>query len=217
MKKEIIAIDGPAASGKSTVARMVAQQLDYKYIDSGAMYRCIALFLLEENIPLENVKEHLDDIKIDFSTDGRVLLNDKDVSEKIRSAKVTALVPAVAAIDFIRTKLVAMQQAYGVDKGIVMDGRDIGTVVFKDAKVKIFQVASVETRAMRRCEENLANNRDANYEEIKKEIERRDYEDINREVTPLLKADDAIELDSSNMSIEENVAAIIKIYEEKVR
>lgn len=216
MNKEIIAIDGPAASGKSTVAKRVAKELGYKYIDSGAMYRCVVLYMLQNNLTIATIVDNLAKIRIDFATDNRVFLNDVDVSESIRSIEVTNLVPKVAAIKKIREKLVEMQQAYGQEKGIVMDGRDIGTVVFKEAKLKIYQVASVEARALRRHQENLDKGRESNLEMIKQEIEQRDYDDMNREISPLTKALDAVELDTSNLTIEENVKAILDIFNKKV-
>ena len=217
MIKEIIAIDGPAASGKSTVAKLVAKELGYKYIDSGAMYRCLALYMIENDIAVENVLACLNDVKIDFETDSKVFLNGVNVSAKIRESDVTNLVPKVAAIKEVRQHMVAMQQAYGVEKGIVMDGRDIGTVVFKEAKVKIYQVASPIARALRRHKENLEKGLESSLEKIEAEITKRDYDDMNREVSPLKKADDAIELDTSNLTIDENVQKIIKIFKEKVK
>ncbi|MEG0284365.1 MAG: (d)CMP kinase [Erysipelotrichales bacterium] len=217
MAKEIIAIDGPAASGKSTVAKQVAQKLGYKYIDSGAMYRCLTLYALDNEIPINDIVNHLDKIKIEFGSNLEVYMNDVDVSEDIRSLRVTKNVASLAAIKEVREYLVAMQQGYGKDKGIVMDGRDIGSVVFKDAKVKIYQIASVEARAQRRYEEDKRQGRLSSLEEIKADIEQRDYEDINREVTPLVKAEDAIELDTSNMSVAQSVDAVIEIFNEKVR
>lgn len=216
MIKEIIAIDGPAASGKSSVAKKVAQKLNYKYIDSGSMYRCIALYALENNYNLNEIVEHLNEINIEFDTNNNVFLNKVNVTNKIRSNEVTNLVASVAALEKVREKLVALQQSYGIEKGIVMDGRDIGSVVFKDAKVKIYQVASVDARAKRRHLENLENNRESDLEEIKKEIEKRDYEDKNRLISPLTKADDAIELDTSNLSIDESVDKVIEIFRKKV-
>jgi len=217
MIKEIIAIDGPAASGKSTVAKRVAKELGYKYIDSGAMYRCIALYMIRNKIELTDIVKHLDEIAIDFDIANNVYLNDENVSEAIRMPEVTALVPKVAAIKEVRERLVEMQQAYGKEKGIVMDGRDIGTVVFKDAKLKIYQIASPEARALRRYNENIAKGIAANLNEIEKKIEKRDYEDMNRDISPLKKADDAVELDTSDLTIEENVAKILEIFKEKVK
>lgn len=212
MKKEIIAIDGPAGSGKSTIAKLVAKKLNYKYIDSGAMYRCIALYLIENNIDVADVDSILDDINIKFDTKGNVYLNDKNVSSEIRSEDVTKLAVAVAQNEQVRAKMVEKQRAYGVEKGIVMDGRDIGSVVFPEAKVKIYQVASVEARAERRHKEDLS----LEYDQILEDIKKRDYEDMHRPISPLVKVDDAVELDTSNLSIDETVDAIIKIFNERV-
>lgn len=216
MKKEIIAIDGPAASGKSTVAKRVAQELGYKYIDSGAMYRCVTLYVIQNNIDISDLDKILNKVKIDFDSSNRVYLNGLDVSDDLRSNEVSALVSKVAANDQVRIALVAMQQAYGKEKGIVMDGRDIGTVVFKEAKVKIYQVASVEARAQRRHLENLSRGIDSDLIQITAEIKQRDYQDMNRAISPLTKACDAIELDTSMLSIDENVVAVINIFNEKV-
>ncbi|MDR1782028.1 MAG: (d)CMP kinase [Bacilli bacterium] len=217
MKKEIIVIDGPAASGKSTVAKLVAQKLNYKYIDSGAMYRCVALYKLENNLSIGQLLNNIEKIKIDFDNNNHVFLNDKDVSDLIRSTEVSKLVSEIAKISKIRAYLVSLQQSYGKEKGIVMDGRDIGSVVFPEAKVKIYQVASVETRAKRRFNELLDNGKSADYLEICNNIKKRDYDDMNREVSPLIKVDDAYELDTSNMSIDEVVNKIIEIFNEKVK
>ncbi len=217
MKKEIIAIDGPAASGKSTIAKLIAKKLNYKYIDSGAMYRCVALYAIEHKLTLDEIVSYLDDIKIDFDTNNQVYLNGENVTSGIRSNEVTNLVAKVAAIKEVREKLVTLQQEYGVEKGIVMDGRDIGSVVFKDAKVKIYQYASVEARALRRHLENIENKVDSNLLNLQEEIEQRDYEDINREISPLIKADDAIILDTSDLSIEESVEKVMQIFKEKVQ
>lgn len=213
MKKEIIAIDGPAGSGKSTIAKLVAQKLDYKYIDSGAMYRCVALYLLKHHIKVKDVVHVLDDFTIDFDTKGNVYLNEKNVTDEIRGEEVTKLATKIAKNEQVRAKLVEKQRAYGIDKGIVMDGRDIGSVVFPDAKVKIYQVASVEARAERRHKECP----DMDYQQILTDIKKRDYEDMNRPISPLVKVDDAVELDTSNLTIDETVDAILKIINERVK
>lgn len=216
MKKEIIAIDGPAASGKSTVAKLLAKQLNYKYIDSGAMYRCVALYALLNKIDLDEIEKYLDKISISFDVDNQIYLNNENVTKQIRSNEVTNLVAKVAALRQVRERLVALQQEYGIEKGIVMDGRDIGSVVFKDAKVKIYQYASVEARALRRHLENIEKKIDSNLLNIQDEIQQRDYEDTNREISPLVKADDAIVIDTSDLSIEESVQKIMEIYKKKV-
>ena len=217
MKKEIIAIDGPAASGKSTVAKIVAKKLGYKYIDSGAMYRCVALYVLENKIELEDINSQLDKIRIDFDVDNNVFLNERAVSKAIRTKEVTGIVAQVAALKEVREKLVKMQQELGLDKGIVMDGRDIGTVVFPQAKVKIFLIASVTARAQRRYHDYLAAKMEINLAEIEAELTKRDYDDTHREISPLIKAKDAIELDTSNLTVDESVIKIIEIFKEKVK
>ena len=211
MKNYVIAIDGPAASGKSSVAKLVAQELNYVYIDSGAMYRAVALYMLENG----NIDD-LDKIKITFDKQQNVFLNDINVTKEIRSSEVTKLVPKVAQASSVRAYLVKQQQEFAKNHNIVMDGRDIGTVVFKDAKVKIFQLASVDARAQRRYLEELAKNNKVELNEIKREIKSRDEQDINREIAPLKKAEDAIEVDTSDMSLEESVAIILEIIKERV-
>lgn len=217
MQKEIIVIDGPAASGKSTVAKLVAQRLNYKYIDSGAMYRCVALYKLRKKLSLDQLLKQLEDIKIDFDINNRVYLNGEDVSEAIRTSEVSAIVSELAQNAKIRKYLVLQQQIYGLDKGIVMDGRDIGSVVFPEAKVKIYQVASVETRARRRYEEFISANQPADFDAIYAGIKKRDNDDMKRAIAPLIKVADAYELDTSNLSIEQCVAKVIEIYNEKVK
>lgn len=216
MKKEIIAIDGPAASGKSSVAKIVAKKIGYLYLDSGAMYRTITLYQIENNLDEQQLIEQLPNIKINFEVGGAILLNNVDVTKQIREADVCQKVAQVAKIKQVREYVNCLLAEFGKEKGIIMDGRDIGSVVFKDAKVKIYQIASVQARAQRRHQENLENNRESNYEEIVAEISARDYEDMHREIAPLTKAVDAIELDTSDLSLEESVEAVLKIFKEKV-
>lgn len=211
MKKNIIAIDGPAASGKSSVAKRIAKKLNYLYIDSGAMYRAVALYILQHG-KIDN----LQDIKITFDNNQHIYLNEKDVSKEIRSSEVTKLVPKVAQNPEIRAYLVKLQQDFGLEHNVVMDGRDIGTVVFKDADVKIYQLASVDARAQRRYLEEQAKGYNVDLNEIKKDIEERDAQDITREISPLIKADDAIEVDTSNLSLEESVNLILDIIKERM-
>lgn len=215
MEKVIITIDGPSASGKSSVAKLVAKRLNYRYIDSGAMYRCICLYMLNNNIELEEIEKHLNEVDIQF-IDDKIILNGVDVSNDIRSDQIARLVANVSANGKVREYLVSLQQSYGKEKEIVMDGRDIGSVVFKDAKVKIYQVASVATRAKRRYDELISRGYEVNLKDIEKDIEQRDYIDSTREISPLVKPDDAYVLDTSNLSIEEAVDKIIEIYKNKV-
>lgn len=213
-KSIIIAIDGFSSSGKSSMARQLAKNIGYKYVDSGAMYRAVTLFALEHGmvsadgrtVDKESLVKALPAVKIDFKTvDGgqRTILNGNDVEKEIRSLKVSNSVSPVAAIPEVRHALVKMQQAYGRDKRIVMDGRDIGTTVFPDAELKIFVNASAETRAMRRFKELSDKGEQSDYESVLENIRSRDHIDMTRAESPLRRADDAIDLDNSQMTIEE--------------
>ena len=209
----IIAIDGPAGSGKGTVASIISKKLHYINIDTGAMYRCVALVMLENNIKLEEVDkihEILDKISIDFSA-GNVLLNGRNVSKEIRSVEVSNFVSPVSTIDFVREKMVQIQQKLGKNKDVVMEGRDIGTVVFPNADLKIYLDATPEERARRRLEQNLRNNIVSNYEQILEDIKARDYRDSTRKISPLKRADDAIIIDSTNLNIKEVVNKILQL------
>ena len=216
MKKFVIAIDGPAASGKSTTARKLAQKLEYIYIDTGAMYRACGLMSLKENIPLDDLDaltEMLSRIKIEirYSPDGNmILLNDEDVSKRIREADITKLSSEIAVIGIVREKMVELQRIMGQKGGVIMDGRDIGTVVFPDADYKFFMIADVKTRALRRWKEAKEKGEELDLAEVEKELIWRDKNDSTRKISPLKKADDAIEIDTSGMSIEEQTALIIK-------
>lgn len=216
MKKIIIAIDGPAASGKSSSAKIIAETLGYTYIDTGAMYRAVTLAFLKtkrEYVEKE-VIELCDKIKIElFPSDKgqRTFLNGEDVSDAIRTPEVTKWVSPVSAIAEVRQKLVDMQRKMGKKGGIVMDGRDIGTVVFPNAELKIFLIASVATRAMRRFKEHQANGENLSIEEIEKDIIRRDEYDSTRETSPLTKAADAIEIDTSDMTLDEQSQYIVNL------
>ncbi len=212
MKKITIAIDGFSSCGKSTMAKDLAREIGYIYIDSGAMYRAVTLYSMENgiftgnNINTEKLKQQIKDIHISFQLNpetGRpeTYLNDINVEKKIRTMEVSSHVSPIAALDFVREAMVAQQQAMGKAKGIVMDGRDIGTTVFPDAELKIFVTASPEIRAQRRYDELKAKGEKAGFDEILKNVKQRDYIDQNREVSPLRKADDALLLDNSNMTI----------------
>lgn len=207
MSNFIIALDGPSGSGKSTIANILAKKLKISYLNTGSMYRAVTLFFLENNIKKSD-KIDIDllrKINIDIKED-RVFLNGKDVSEKIRNKEVTENVSWVSSISLVRKYLVDMQRKISQNKSIVLDGRDIGTVVFPNAKYKFFLVASSEVRAKRRYEQNEI---DKSLEEIQKDIEKRDYLDSHREISPLKKAEDAIEIDSSNLTIDETIEEII--------
>ena len=207
MSNFIIALDGPSGSGKSTIANILAKKLKISYLNTGSMYRAVTLFFLENNIKKSD-KIDIDllrKINIDIKDD-RVFLNEKDVSDKIRNKEVTENVSWVSSISLVRKYLVDMQRKISQNKSIILDGRDIGTVVFPNAKYKFFLVASSEVRAKRRYEQNEI---DKSLEEIQKDIEKRDYLDSHREISPLKKAEDAIEIDSSNLTIDETIEEII--------
>ena len=213
MKKLVIAIDGPGAAGKSTVAKLLAKKLNYTYIDTGAMYRCLALYALENKIDIQDVDGLLSALKsIDIFLDesGKVFLNGKDVSNEIRTNEVTVVSSPVSCHVPIRLLMVKMQQklAQKAKNGVVMDGRDIGTVVLTDADIKIYQIASIKERAKRRFLENEKKGIDIPLVQIEKEIEERDYRDMHKEYGALKKAKDAIELDTTNMTIDEVVSFI---------
>ncbi|KAA0783732.1 MULTISPECIES: (d)CMP kinase [Bacillus] len=216
-KRISIAIDGPAAAGKSTVAKVVAKKLSYVYIDTGAMYRTITYAALEQKVDIENEEKLMEVVKnvnIEFQQGENtqlVFLNGQDVSEVIRTPEVTNRVSIVAKHRLVREEMVRRQQELAEKGGVVMDGRDIGTHVLPDAEVKIFMLASVEERAERRHLENINKGFDSNLEQLKKEIAQRDKLDSEREVSPLKKADDALELDTTSLSIEEVVQKIMSI------
>lgn len=223
MKKKInIAIDGPAGAGKSTVAKRVAEELSYVYIDTGAMYRALTYKALVNGINLEDgnqLKAMLDETSIvlhPMGTGKCIDLDEVDVSEEIRSQEVTNQVSIVASHREVRHEMLLRQQGFAKDGGIVMDGRDIGTAVLPDAEVKVFLNASVDIRALRRYKENVAKGFDSNLEELKKEIALRDKRDSEREIAPLKKATDAIEIDSTHMEIQQVVEDIIALVQERV-
>ena len=223
MKKIIVAIDGYSSCGKSTMAKTLARKIGYTYIDSGAMYRAVTLFALENGIitgsdvDAPGLEKRLNEIKITFSTDKETgsnitELNGKDVERRIRTLEVSSHVSAIAALPFIRTFLTAQQRSLGEKKGIVMDGRDIGTTVFPDAELKIFVTASAEVRARRRYDELQAKGERASYEEIIENVKQRDYIDTHREVSPLTQAPDAVVLDNSFMTLEQQDEWLMEQY-----
>ena len=214
MKKITIAIDGYSSCGKSTMAKDLAREIGYIYIDSGAMYRAVTLYSLqkgfftERGIDTEALKTAMPDIHISFRLNPETqrpmtFLNDTNVEDAIRSMEVSSHVSPIAALGFVREALVRQQQEMGKAKGIVMDGRDIGTVVFPDAELKIFVTATPEIRAQRRYDELKAKGQEASFDEILENVKQRDYIDQNREVSPLRKAEDALLLDNTHLSIEE--------------
>ncbi|MFC5559637.1 (d)CMP kinase [Ureibacillus thermophilus] len=223
MKKNIqIAIDGPAGAGKSTIAKIVAEQLGFTYIDTGAMYRATTYKALKENIKLDDEKkleEMLLRTNIDLkpSPNGQLVFVDgEDVTEKIRSNEITANVPQVAALGKVREILVAKQKELAKDGAVVMDGRDIGTHVLKDAELKIFMSASVEERARRRQLDNEKRGIPSDFEKLKAEIALRDQKDMEREISPLVQANDAIYLDTTDLTIDEVAEKILSMAKEKM-
>jgi CMP/dCMP kinase len=216
--KIIIAIDGPSSCGKSTLAKDLAKELNYKYIDTGAMYRAITLYFLRNNISEkdhEKVKNALETIEIEFKKypDGNqyTILNGVEVEDEIRSMEVSKNVSQVSAIKEVRDAMVKQQQRLGKDKGLIMDGRDIGTIVFPDAELKIFLIADEEERIHRRFYELRQKGLDITEEEVEKNLLSRDYLDSHREVAPLRKADDAIELNNTDMNRKEQVDYVLKL------
>lgn len=227
MKKITIAIDGHSSCGKSTMAKDLAREVGYVYVDTGAMYRSVTLHALRNglfredgSVDIEALERAMPDIHISFkfnSETGRpdTYLNGECVEQQIRSLEVSNHVSPVAAIPFVRTAMVAQQQQMGKDKGVVMDGRDIGTTVFPDAELKVFVTASAQVRAQRRYDELKAKGMPADYDDILKNVEERDYIDSHREVSPLRKADDALELDNSDMTIAEQKQWLLDRFRER--
>ena len=208
-----IAIDGPSGAGKSTIAKAVAKALDIDYIDTGAMYRAIGYKIDKEGVPFEEgdaLAALLDSTDIDFVS-GDIILDGMIVNDLIRTPEVSMLASKCAALPSVRAKLVEIQRGMGQRKSVIMDGRDIGTNVLKDAEYKIFLTASAEERAQRRFKELQEKGETQTYEEVLEDVKQRDYNDMTRELNPLRKADDAIELDTTGMGIDEVVAAVLDI------
>jgi len=222
-----IAIDGFSSTGKSTIAKQLAKKLAYSYVDSGAMYRAVTLYAMNNNFISESyfkkelLIKDLSKINLEFRFNkfvgfGEIYLNDKNVEHEIRTLEVSKLVSKVAEISEIRKKLVEQQQLMGKNKGVIMDGRDIGTVVFPKAELKIFMNASAEKRAIRRYNELIKRGDKVSYEEILKNVEYRDHIDSTRDDSPLIKADDAIEIDNSDLTLKEQFDKIYTIVQEKL-
>jgi len=220
MKKITIAIDGYSSTGKSTIAKQLAKALGYIYVDTGAMYRAVTLYAMrngyvtEDKSDIDGLVNILPDINLKFVYNDSVgfaemYLNEENVERQIRTMEVSKLVSKVATIEEVRKKLVLIQKAMGHEKGIVMDGRDIGTVVFPNAELKIFMTASPEKRATRRYKELLDKGENVNYEDVLKNVEHRDYIDAHRDISPLRKAEDAINFDNSDMGLEEQFSRVL--------
>ena len=227
MKKITIAIDGFSSTGKSTVAKELAKALSYIYVDTGAMYRAVTWyaitngFISDKKFDKEALAKVLDDIDLKFKFDealgyAAIYLNGKNIEDKIRSMEVSKLVSPIAEISEIRSKLVAMQKEMGKDKGVVMDGRDIGTVVFPDAELKLFMTASAEKRATRRYKELLDKGHKVTFEEVLENVEKRDYIDSHREDSPLVQADDAIYFDNSNLGLKNQFERILSLAKRRI-
>lgn len=209
-----IAIDGPSAAGKSTIADILASKLGYTHLDTGAMYRSIAYEAIKEGISLDDevrVVEMINRIDLDMKEDGRIFLNGEEISSFIRTNEISMSASDVSKLKEVRKALVAMQQRIAAKGGYILDGRDIGTVVLTDAPVKIYMIASAEARAKRRVIQNKEKNIDGDYETILEDIKKRDYQDSHRENSPLKKADDAVEIDTSDMTIDEVVDKVLSL------
>jgi len=229
MKKIVIAVDGFSSCGKSTMAKDLAREVGYIYVDTGAMYRAVTLFAMrndvfdaEGNIDETRLKALLPDVKLTFQLNNEtklpeVCLNGENVERYIRTLEVSQHVSPIAALPFVREKLVEQQQAMGNEKGIVMDGRDIGTVVFPNAELKIFVTASAEIRAQRRFKELETKGMPADFDEILQNVEQRDYIDTHRETSPLRQADDALVLDNSHLTIAEQKAWLMEKFNERTQ
>lgn len=228
MKKIVIAIDGHSSCGKSTMAKQLAREVGYIFVDSGAMYRAVTLFALREGLINaegatleEELRRRMPEVKVSFRLDPetrlpRTLLNGEDVEDAIRSLEVSSHVSPIAALGFVREAMTALQQQMGEEKGIVMDGRDIGTAVFPNAELKIFVTASAEVRAQRRFDELQAKGMLASLEDILRNVQERDFIDSNREINPLRQAEDALVLDNSNLTREEQSAWLMERFKEAV-
>lgn len=227
MKKITIAIDGFSSTGKSTLAKQLANTLGYVYVDTGAMYRAVTYFAMQNNWVLENgidkksLIQNLDKIKLHFQFNSQLgfaemYLNNENVEYQIRTLEVSQNVSQIAEISEVRAKLVEQQQEMGKNKGVVMDGRDIGTVVFPNAELKLFMTASAETRAQRRFNELIEKGQHVTFEEVLQNVQQRDYIDTNRDDSPLVQAIDAIVIDNSAMSKEEQFNLVLQLVNEKL-
>jgi CMP/dCMP kinase len=227
MKKIIVAIDGFSSCGKSTMAKQLAHDVGYIYVDTGAMYRAVALFCMRNgwmdnlNMDIENIENHIGTIQLKFKINkegkAEIYLNDENVENQIRSLEVSNGASRVSTLGAVRRELVRQQQLMGKNKGIVMDGRDIGTVVFPEAELKIFLTASPEIRAERRMEELIAKGENVLFEEVLANVKERDDRDQNRKESPLRKADDAVVIDNTELSLEEQQEILRSLFENKIK
>lgn len=226
-KKITIAIDGFSSTGKSTLAKQLAKELEYVYVDTGAMYRAVTYFAMQNGyvsndfFDKETLVNSLSAIKLHFEFNAELgfaemFLNDENVELPIRTLEVSNFVSKIAEVSEVRAKLVEQQQSMGKNKGIVMDGRDIGTVVFPDAELKIFMTASPETRAQRRFDELVSKGQTVTFEQVLHNVQERDYIDTHRADSPLVKADDAIEIDNSYLTKEEQFSLVLELVEEVI-
>ncbi len=226
-KKIIIAIDGHSSTGKSTLAKQLAKALDYVYIDTGAMYRAVTYYALLHNLisndhfDKKRLIKELDNIQINFKYNpdlgyAEVFLNDQNIEKEIRQMRVSNFVSQIATVPEIRKKLVLQQRQIGKNKGVVMDGRDIGSVVFPDAELKIFMTAAPEVRARRRYEELINKGEKVSYDEVLQNVVQRDQTDSTRATSPLIKTKDAIELDNSNLTLNEQFDKVLKLAKQKI-
>ena len=219
-KKIIVAIDGYSSCGKSTIAKSLAKAAGYKYVDTGAMYRCVALYVLRNKVDEEWLQAHIDEIRISFALqpDGsqHTILNGEDVESQIRTLEVGNAASQISTKGFVRKAMVAQQQAMGKDKGLVMDGRDIGTVVFPKAELKLFLTASPEIRAQRRFDELKEKGQNPDFNEVLADVKDRDYRDTHRAESPLRQAEDAVVIDNSHMTREEQMEEVLRVFRSRL-
>ena len=214
----VVAIDGPAGAGKGTITKLVGEKLGLVNIDTGATFRCVALNMIQKNVKMEEeekIQEILDNINIEMNSNGKIFLNGEDVTHRIRENDVNNLVSPVSTLQIVRNKLLEIQRNIAKGKNVIMEGRDIGTVVFPNANVKIYLDATAEERARRRVLQNKEKGIESSYEEVLKGIKERDERDSTRKIAPLKKAEDAIYVDSTNLNIEQVVEKIIGIINDK--
>ena len=214
----VVAIDGPAGAGKGTITKLVGEKLGLVNIDTGATFRCVALNMIQKNVKMEEeekIQEILDNINIEMNSNGKIFLNGEDVTHRIRENDVNNLVSPVSTLQIVRNKLLEIQRNIAKGKNVIMEGRDIGTVVFPNANVKIYLDATAEERARRRVLQNKEKGIESSYEEVLNGIKERDERDSNRKIAPLKKAEDSIYVDSTNLTIEQVVEKIIGIINDK--